>query len=73
MVAGPRPAPAPSHVIVIDPPCPDCVAARASSQGRTWWCARHSEHHHLRRHHRYSYQSHLPFAEHDSEVRATGV
>jgi nucleotide-binding universal stress UspA family protein len=73
LVAGPVPPPHPSHVIVIDPPCPDCVAARAASQGRTWWCARHSEHHHLRRHHVYSYQSHLPFAEHDSEVTATGV
>jgi nucleotide-binding universal stress UspA family protein len=73
LVAGPRPTPHPPHVIVIDPPCPDCVEARAASQGRTWWCARHSEHHHLRRHHIYAYQSHLPFAEHDSEVAPTGA
>jgi nucleotide-binding universal stress UspA family protein len=73
LVAGPVPRQPPSHVIVIDPPCSDCLEARTASQGRTWWCARHSEHHHLRRHHVYSYQSHLPFAEHDSEVTATGV
>jgi nucleotide-binding universal stress UspA family protein len=74
LVAGPRPQPHPSHVIVIDPPCPDCVEARAASKGRTWWCARHSEHHHLRRrHHIYSYSTQLPFAEHDSEITATGV
>jgi hypothetical protein len=73
LVAGPRPLPHTSHVIYIDPPCPDCVTARAESQGRKWWCARHSEHHHLRRHHIYSYQNRLPFEEHDSEVTATGV
>jgi nucleotide-binding universal stress UspA family protein len=73
LVAGPAPQPHPSHVIVIDPPCPDCVDARAASQGRRWWCARHSERHHLRGHHVYSYQSRLPFAEHDSEVTPTGV
>jgi nucleotide-binding universal stress UspA family protein len=73
LIAGPAPQPHPSHVIVIDPPCPDCLEARAASQGRTWWCARHSESHHLRRHHVYSYQSTLPFEEHDSEVTATGV
>jgi nucleotide-binding universal stress UspA family protein len=72
-VAGPKPRPAPSHVIVIDPPCPDCVQQRVASRGRLWWCARHSEHHHLRRRHVYSYQSELPFAEHDSEVIPTGV
>jgi nucleotide-binding universal stress UspA family protein len=73
LVAGPVPQAAPSHLIVIDSPCPDCLEARTESQGRTWWCARHSEHHHLRRHHVYSYQSTLPFADHDSEVSATGV
>jgi nucleotide-binding universal stress UspA family protein len=71
-VAGPRPRPQPSHVIVIDGPCPDCVQQRAATAGRTWWCARHSERHHLRRHHIYSYSTHLPFAEHDSEVSAIG-
>lgn len=72
-VAGPRPRPEPSHVIVIEPPCPDCVRERMATQGRAWWCARHSEHHHLRRHHVYSYHSELPFGEHDSEVTATGT
>jgi nucleotide-binding universal stress UspA family protein len=30
---------------LIEPPCPDCVRIRASSQGAQQWCARHSEHH----------------------------
>jgi nucleotide-binding universal stress UspA family protein len=73
-VAGPRPHPKPSHVIVIEPPCPDCVATRAATHGASWWCARHSEHHHLHRRHLYSYQSELPFGEHDSEASGpTGV
>jgi len=72
-VAGPRPRPEPSHNIVIEPPCPDCVRQRDLTQGRQWWCARHSESHHLRRHHAYSYQSGMPFETHDSEVSATGV
>jgi nucleotide-binding universal stress UspA family protein len=72
-VAGPRPHPKPSHVITIDPPCPDCVATRQATQGRTWWCARHSESHHLHGHHLYSYQTELPFESHDSEVTATGI
>jgi nucleotide-binding universal stress UspA family protein len=29
----------------IEPPCPDCVKARAASGGAKLWCARHSEHH----------------------------
>ena len=29
----------------IEPPCPDCVTARQSSQGLEFWCERHSEHH----------------------------
>jgi nucleotide-binding universal stress UspA family protein len=73
LVAGPVPKPHPSHVIVIDPPCPDCLEVRAASKGSTWWCARHSENHHLRRHHVYSYQSALPFEAHDSEVVPTGA
>jgi nucleotide-binding universal stress UspA family protein len=73
VVAGPRPKPEPSHVIVIEPVCVDCLAARAATRDKTWWCARHSERHHLRRHHIYSYTNDLPFGEHDSEVSATGV
>jgi nucleotide-binding universal stress UspA family protein len=74
VVAGPRPQPHPSHVMVIEPACPACVQARFDSRGRAWWCARHSEKHSvLRHHHLYSYASGLPFADHDSEVSATGV
>jgi nucleotide-binding universal stress UspA family protein len=71
-VAGPRPVAKPSHVIVIEPPCPDCVRTRQETRGRSWWCGRHSEHHNLHRRHTYSYQSELPFGEHDSEVNPTG-
>jgi nucleotide-binding universal stress UspA family protein len=31
----------------IEPPCPDCLAARAASEGKTLWCARHAERHYL--------------------------
>ena len=73
LVAGPRPKPEAPHVIVIDGPCPDCVGARQSSAGRTWWCTRHAEHHPVLRHHLYAYATELPYAQHDSEVAATGV
>jgi nucleotide-binding universal stress UspA family protein len=72
-VAGPRPRPEPSHVIVIEPPCPDCVQQRAATDGRSWWCARHSERHHLRHHHVYSYQSELPFSEPNVETSPTAT
>jgi nucleotide-binding universal stress UspA family protein len=71
LVAGSRPPPKHSDVVVIEPPCPDCVRTRQATHGRTWWCPRHSEKH--VHGHRYSYQTELPFAEHDSEVTATGV
>jgi nucleotide-binding universal stress UspA family protein len=29
----------------IEPPCPDCVAAQQSSDGKRLWCERHSQHH----------------------------
>jgi nucleotide-binding universal stress UspA family protein len=29
----------------IEPPCPDCERARAESDGRVLWCARHAQHH----------------------------
>ncbi len=71
VVAGPRPTPQPSHVIVIEAACPDCVQARLQTGGRSWWCARHSEHHSVMRHHHvYSYDSGLPFADHDYETSA---
>jgi nucleotide-binding universal stress UspA family protein len=71
VVAGPRPHPAERHIITIEPPCPDCVAVRDETQGKTWWCLRHSEHH--VHGHRYSYQAEIPFAEHDSEAIPTGT
>lgn len=73
VVAGPRPKPQPPHVIVIEGPCPDCLIARQSSRGQTWWCTRHAVHHDVLRHHLYVYENELPFAQHDSEVAATGV
>jgi nucleotide-binding universal stress UspA family protein len=73
LVAGPRPRPHPSHIIAIEPTCSDCLTARSESGGRVWWCERHSEPHHLRHHHVYSYQAEFPFSTHDSEVTATGV
>jgi nucleotide-binding universal stress UspA family protein len=71
-VAGPRPAPEASHVIVIEPPCPDCIQTRQETHGHTWWCARHSEHHHLHHLHRYSYQSDWPFEAVHAEVAGGG-
>jgi nucleotide-binding universal stress UspA family protein len=67
-VAGPKPKPVASHVIVIDPPCPDCVRTRAATAGHRWWCERHSESHHLGHHHVYSYRSELPFTSSDMSV-----
>jgi nucleotide-binding universal stress UspA family protein len=34
----------------IEPPCPDCLAARKASNGEKLWCARHSERHYLAPH-----------------------
>jgi nucleotide-binding universal stress UspA family protein len=72
-VAGPRPKTRPSQRIVIEPPCPDCVQQRFATQGRTWWCGRHSEPHHLRAHHIYSYQAELSFSVPDAAVTGTGT
>ena len=72
-VAGPRPVLQPSHLIVIEPPCPECVQTTQTTSGRAGWCVRHSGHHNLHRIHRYSYQSDLPFETHDSEIGPTGV
>jgi nucleotide-binding universal stress UspA family protein len=74
VVAGPRPKPEPPHVIVIEPACPVCVQTRFQTGGRSWWCERHSEHHAvLTHHHIYSYESGLPFEDHDYEVAASGT
>jgi nucleotide-binding universal stress UspA family protein len=72
MVAGPRPAPEPPHVIIIEPPCPDCVRRRAETANRDYWCARHSENHHLHRHHVYSYAAGVPFQAQDASVDLRG-
>jgi nucleotide-binding universal stress UspA family protein len=72
-VAGPRPRVHPSHVIVIDAPCPDCVERRQQTGGQAWWCDRHSESHHLHHVHHYSYHGELDFTQHDSSVIPTGV
>jgi hypothetical protein len=29
----------------IEPPCPDCLAARFASKGQEWWCAAHQQRH----------------------------
>jgi nucleotide-binding universal stress UspA family protein len=72
-VAGPRPQVEPSHVIVIDPPCPDCVTTRQVTAGKQWWCARHSERHHMHHRHVYSHAEDWSFAAHDSAVSPTGT
>ncbi len=72
VVAGPRPKPEASHVIVIEPPCPQCVARRVETANRVFWCDRHLENHHLRGRHVYSYASDVPFGESDMSVDPRG-
>ena len=43
----------------IEPPCPDCVAARENSGGAAMWCARHSVRH---PHGELHYESAAPFS-----------
>lgn len=33
----------PHPELVPEPPCPDCVAVRATSRGATWWCDSHDK------------------------------
>jgi nucleotide-binding universal stress UspA family protein len=68
VVAGPKPPPEPPHVIVIDPPCPDCVQRRSETENRVFWCDRHAEHHHLHRRHVYAYSFDEPFGSPDVSV-----
>ncbi len=35
----------PKEEVKIEPPCPDCVRARAESGGQALWCAAHNEPH----------------------------
>ncbi len=72
VVAGPRPKPEASHVIVIEGPCPECVATRRATDNRVFWCARHSERHHLGRHHVYSYENENSFRVPDMSVDPRG-
>jgi nucleotide-binding universal stress UspA family protein len=40
-----RPKHQQSAVIPLEPPCPDCVAARAQSGGEAFWCEHHAQRH----------------------------
>lgn len=71
LVAGPKPRVAANRDLAIEPACPDCLRARASSKGATWWCERHQGH--GLRPHTYSYSRALPLRNHDSEVIPTGI
>jgi nucleotide-binding universal stress UspA family protein len=71
LVAAPKPKDLEKHEPAIEPPCPQCVAARVASGGKQWWCERHS--HEAVTGHTYSYQRELPFSAHDSAVSPTGV
>jgi nucleotide-binding universal stress UspA family protein len=72
LVAGPRPPPETPHVIVIEGPCPACVATRQATANREFWCPRHAERHHLGRHHVYSYENETPFDQPDVSVDPRG-
>jgi len=72
LVAGPRRKTAKNDVPAIEPPCPDCIRARAATAGKVWWCDRHS-HAAAGGGHVYSYQRELPLTTHDSEVIPTGI
>jgi nucleotide-binding universal stress UspA family protein len=71
LVASPWPKEPAHKNPVIEPPCPDCVRARAASRGARWWCDRHS--HRANGAHTYSYEREVPFASHDSQVFPTGI
>ncbi|HEY2517977.1 MAG TPA: universal stress protein [Polyangiaceae bacterium] len=71
LVAGPKPREAAVRDVQIEAACPDCLRARAASNGATLWCARHQSH--GLRPHTYSYSRALPLRNHDSEVIPTGI
>lgn len=37
--------PEPETEVAIEPPCPECVQTRATTQGKEFWCERHRERH----------------------------
>jgi nucleotide-binding universal stress UspA family protein len=71
LVAGPKPLSPPVHDLAIDPVCPECVQNRFATEGRQWWCPRHSMH--SLSAHTYSYQSELPYETYDSQLGPTGA
>ncbi len=71
LVAAPKPKDLEKHEPAIEPPCPQCLAARVSSGGKEGWCERHAPV--AVTGHTDSYQSELPFSAHDSAVSPTGV
>jgi nucleotide-binding universal stress UspA family protein len=71
LVASPRPREPEKHEPTIEPPCPQCVEARKTSAGASWWCPRHTTI--AARAHTYSYQREVTFATHDSAVFPTGI
>lgn len=68
LVAGPVPE---NLAPEIEPACQDCIAVREQTNGRTYWCARHSERH--IHGHPHSYRRDIPLGQHDSEFLPTGV
>lgn len=71
LVAPPKSQRPVAHEPAIEAPCADCLQARATSKGETWWCARHA--HHAKSAHHFSYQRELALATHDSEIIPTGI
>jgi len=71
LVASPWPKEPAHRNPVIEPPCPDCVRARAESRGSRWWCERHS--HSANGAHTYSYEREVPLSSLDSQVFPTGI
>jgi nucleotide-binding universal stress UspA family protein len=39
------PPPKPDPQVMLAPPCPECVRARATSGGKEFWCEQHRQHH----------------------------
>jgi nucleotide-binding universal stress UspA family protein len=55
LVTRPRQHPTDEAAPMPEPPCPQCVAVRAQSDGKQWWCEQHAHHH--QRAHAYVYSS----------------